>query len=128
MAKRVLQIVESAYRCTIEEQDDPVIWITHALKGAGADLHVLLRGNAVNYAVKAQNASGLSFGGKVQSQPPNIAQDVSKLIEKGVEVYLVDDDAAERGLERSELIAGIKGVARSGIAKLIGGYDQVWHW
>jgi sulfur relay (sulfurtransferase) DsrF/TusC family protein len=128
MSKKVLQVVESAYRCTIEEQDDPVVWISGAMKGAGANLDVLLRGNAVNYAVKGQDASGLSFGAKKQTQPPNVAEDIVRLIGKGVEVYLVEDDAAERGLERTDLIAGVKPVARAGVAKLFAGYDQIWHW
>ena len=46
--KRTLQIVTSAYRCNVEEQDDPVLWIAQVMKGAGADLDVLLEGNAVN--------------------------------------------------------------------------------
>lgn len=128
MPRKYLQIVSTAYRATIEEQDDTAIWITHAMKGGGADVAVLLRGNAVNYLVKGQDASGLSFGDRKQTQPPQLAEDVAKLIGKGVDVHFVEDDAAERGLERTDLIGGCKPVPRSALPKLIAAYDQVWHW
>jgi intracellular sulfur oxidation DsrE/DsrF family protein len=128
MARKILQVLESAYRCNSEEQDDPVVWITHAMKGAGADLTLLLRGSAVNYAAKGQDASGLSFGGKQQSHPPHIEEDVTKLIGKGVDVYVVEDDVAARGLERNDLVAGVKPVSRGGLSKLFANYDHVWHW
>jgi sulfur relay (sulfurtransferase) DsrF/TusC family protein len=128
MPKRILQVVDSAYRATLEEQDDTVLWITQAMKGAGGDFSVLLRGSAVNYAVRGQDASGLAFGAKRQTQPPRIAEDVAKLIEKGIEVFVVSDDLAERGLERGDLIAGPKPVSREELAKLFAPYDMVWHW
>ena len=128
MGKKVLQVIESAYRCTVEEQDDPVVWITHAMKGAGADLAVLLRGNAVNYAVKGQDASGLSFGGRKQTQAAKIDREVAKLVEKGVEVALVADDAAERGLERTAFIDGVRTVSRGELPKLFAGYDRIFRW
>ena len=128
MGRKILQIVESAYRCTIEEQDDPVLWISAMFKSAGADTHVLLRGNAVNYAVKGQDASGLAFGERKQTQPPRISEDVQRLVEKGVAVYIVEDDAGERGLEATDLVSGVKMVGRSGLPQLFADYDQLWHW
>ncbi len=125
---KVLSIIESAYRATLEEQDDTIIWITHAMKGAGGDLDVLLRGNAVNYAVKGQDASGLAFGAWKQSQPPRIEDDVAGLVGKGVQVFYVEDDLAPRGLTSGDLIGAVKGVARSAVPGLLSGYDQVWHW
>jgi len=127
MAK-TLQIVTHAYRCTIEEQDDPTVWITHALEGAGADLGVLLRGNAVNSAVQGQDASGLSFGSMVQTQPPRIDRDVAALLAKGIDVYVVSCDARERGLEDASFVEGIKTVERSGVAGLMDQFDRVWSW
>lgn len=125
---KALQIIESAYRCTVEEQDDPAVWIVHAMKGAGAELGVLLRGNAVNYAVKTQNAAGLSFGELKQQNPPNLVRDVSALLEKGIAVHVVEEDLKDRGIGSGELIAGIQNVSRNSVGKLLGSYDQIWHW
>ena len=125
---KALQVIQSAYRCNLEEQDDPVVWITHAMKGAGAELGVLLRGNAVNYAVTGQDASGLTLGGWSQTQPPQIERDVSALMAKGIEVFVVEEDIAERGVSAGALIDGVKSVARGGIPALFSAYDQIWHW
>ena len=128
MSKKVLQVIDTAYRCTLEEQDDPVVWITHAMKGAGADLALLLAGNAVNYAVRGQDASGLAFGGRRQTQPPRLEQDLAKLAAKGVTVYMVQEDAVERGIDSGDTIEGIERVSRANLAKLYDGFDQVWQW
>src|SRR5262249_61450538 len=94
--KKTLQIVTSAYRCNSEEQDDPVVWICQAMKGAGADLDMLLEGTAVNYAVKGQDASGLSFGTKAQTQPPRIEEDLKRLAANGINLIAVEDDLTHR--------------------------------
>lgn len=125
---KALNIIETAYRATLEEQDDTVVWITHAMKGAGAELDVLLKGNAVNYGARDQDASGLSFGEEKQTQPPRLAEDVKGLIDKGVKVYVVEEDLSERGLKTQDLIGGLLPVSRTGIATLLDQYDQVWHW
>ena len=125
---RTLSIIESAYRATIEEQDDTIVWLHGALKAAGADVALLLRGNAVNYLVDGQDAGGLAFGDWQQTQPPRVGKDLAALIGKGVEICYVADDLAERGIERGELVAGAQPVAREAVADLVGRYDRVWHW
>lgn len=127
MAK-ILSIVETAYRATIEEQDDTILWLTHALKNAGADIAVLLRANAVNYAVRGHDASGLTFGETSVAHPPVLDQDLQKMIEKGIPVYLVQDDARDRGLPDAALIPGVTTISRREVADLIERHDQVWHW
>lgn len=125
---KALNIIESAYRATIEEQDDTIVWLTHAMKGAGADLAVLLRGNAVNYAALGQDAAGLAFGAWRQTQPPRIADDITSLVAKGVAVYVLAEDLAERGLVTDAIINGVERVGRDSLPKLLEGYDQIWHW
>jgi len=128
MSKKVLNIVETAYRATLEEQDDTVLWLTQVLQWAGADMSLLLRGNAVNYAARGQDASGLALGEWRQTQPPRLEQDLERLLGKGVRVLAVADDLGERGLEPRDLVSGVETVARSGLPSLLERYDQVWHW
>ncbi len=125
---KVLQVIQSAYRCTIEEQDDPAVWIAHAMKGAGAELDVLLRGDAVNYALHGQEASGLSFGELAQTQPPRLDRDIARFVDKGVSVYVVTEDAEERGINGENHVDGVQHVQRSAIPDLFSNYDQIWHW
>jgi sulfur relay (sulfurtransferase) DsrF/TusC family protein len=125
---KTLNIIETAYRATLEEQDDPVVWIIHAMKGAGAEQSVVLRANAVNYAVKAQGVPPLAFGARRQQQGPHLAEAVGGLVGKGVEVYVISDDLTERGLQGEELIGGLKPIRKTDLPALCSGYDQVWHW
>jgi sulfur transfer complex TusBCD TusB component (DsrH family) len=125
---KVLQIIETAYRATIEEQDDTVIWITHAMAGAGAALAVLLCGNAVNYLAADQDASGLCVGAWRQSQPPRVAGDLAGLLGKGVAVYCLAEDLEERGLRERVSLEGIRTVPRAQVAGLFDEFDQIWHW
>ncbi len=128
MAQRILKIIETAYRGTLEEQDDPIVWLAHSLRGNGAELDVLLRGNAVNYLVRGQDAAGLAFGKKRQTQPPRLDADVAALVDKGVAVYYVEEDVAARGLLRDELLDRAQPIAQAALPELFGRYAQVWHF
>ena len=125
---KILHILETAFRGTIEEQDDTVVWTVHAMKKAGQSATVLLRGNIVCHAARGQDAGGLTFGGVTQTNPVDLSGDLTKLMAAGVDVYVVADDAAERGLEGSDLIDGVQAVGGGGVAALCDAHDAVWHW
>lgn len=127
MAK-TLNVLPTAYRCNIEEQDDPIVWITAALKGKGADVDLLLRGNAVNYAVKEQDASSFTIAGRSLTHPPQMANDLTMVLGKGIDIYVVSDDAKERGIDPASFIDGVKTVERAGLPGLFDGYERVWNW
>jgi sulfur relay (sulfurtransferase) DsrF/TusC family protein len=125
---KVLNIIEKAYRATIEEQDDPVVWIVQAMTTCGADLAVLLRGNAVNYMVRAQQVVPLVIGRRQQKHAPRLVESIENLIARKVPVYVDRDDLRERGLREQELIEGPKMISRADLPGLFAEHDRVWHW
>jgi sulfur relay (sulfurtransferase) DsrF/TusC family protein len=125
---RVLQMIEPAYRATLEEQDDTVLWFTRAIRAAGAHADVLLLGSAANYAVRDQEASGLAIGEWSQRHPPAIERELSRLLESGARVAAVHEDLAERGIAETSLIPGIEVLGRKALSQHLGAYDRVWKW
>lgn len=128
-AKKTLNIVESAYRAVMEEQDDTVLWVLAAMQGAGAAHTVVLRGNAVNYAVAGQGAPGLSIGAWKQTLAPRMDHDVLDLIDKRhIPVFVIEEDLATRGIEQAELVPGVRLVSVKGLPKLMAEHEIVSHW
>jgi hypothetical protein len=125
---KTLQVIETAYRATVEEQDDTIVWITHAMAGAGAELGVLLTGNAVCYGALGQKSPALSIGGWTQSHPPDLAADLAGLAAKGVAIHAVEEDLEERGLRDAALVDALEVVPRAGLPRLFGGYPRIWKW
>jgi len=129
VAKATLNIVESAYRAVMEEQDDTVLWLLAAMQAAGARHTVVLRGNAVNYAVAGQGAPGLTVGQWKQTQAPRMDRDVVDLVEnRKIPVYVIEEDLAERGIARGDLVPGVTLIARRALPKLVAEHEVVCHW
>jgi sulfur transfer complex TusBCD TusB component (DsrH family) len=129
MAKKTLNIVESAYRAVMEEQDDTILWLLAAMQGAGAEHTVVLRGNAVSYAVAGQGAPGLSIGGWKQTQAPRMDRDVEDLVEKRkIPVFVVEEDLVARGIEPSELIPAIRLLSRAALPAMCSEHAVVSLW
>lgn len=128
MPKKVLHAVETAYRATLEEQDDPVIWLCHVMRGAGAELDLLLEGNAVCYGVRAQRVAPLELGTRRQQQAPDLGGDLAALLAKSVACFYLEEDAIERGIAGHELIDGLVPISRAKLPLLFARYDQVHRW
>ncbi len=128
MTKTQLHIVDCAYRATLEEQDDTIVWLCHALRGAGAELDLLLHGNAVLYGVRAQQVEPLCFGRRRQQHAPDLTGDLARLLARQSHCYYVEEDTAERGIDPGELLDGLVPVSRGKLASLFARYDQVHRW
>jgi sulfur relay (sulfurtransferase) DsrF/TusC family protein len=129
MAKKTLNIVESAYRAVMEEQDDTILWLLAAMQGAGAEHTVVLRGNAVSYAVADQGAPGLIIGAWNQTQAPRMDRDVIDLVAKRkIPVFVIEEDLAVRGIEHGDLVPEVELLSSKMLPKRMADYDLILHW
>lgn len=125
---KILSIVETAFRATLEEQDDAALWCCGALQRAGMTIDILLRGNAVGYVVKGQDATGVRIGKATIEHPRILDHDLRAMKSAGAAVRVVREDLEERGISADEVTTDFELVSRAQLADIIRGYDQVWHW
>jgi hypothetical protein len=110
----VLQVLETTYHCGCKDKDDPAFDIGCAMRSAGTELDVLLKGEAIRYAVAARCADRPHRG--------------VQLLDQGARVFVIEDEAAAQGFDQSQLLRGVQTIPRSGVGRLYARYEHVWHW
>ncbi|TDJ04393.1 MAG: hypothetical protein E2O68_08195 [Deltaproteobacteria bacterium] len=125
---KIINVIDTAYRATLEEQDDTSLWFTRACKNAGADMDILLTGNAVNYVVRNQNPHALYLGKGAIPHPSKFQDDLSDFIKSGGRLYFLNNDLEERGIESKEIIEGAQALDRTKMASFLDTYENIWHW
>lgn len=128
MAKRSLAIIERAYRGPIEEQYAHILWLTHALRKMHGEIGLLLRGNAVLYAVQHQPRLQLTIGEVVIPFLPHYATAITALLADQVRVYVYADDCERLSITPEHLIPDVALVNLSELAQLCDTYDAIWYW
>lgn len=121
MKGNLLQVIGSTYRLTPEEYGGSVVWNTRSLDGSAGAFGLLLRDDAVAYALRDRDDGSLSSPGQQEA-----GNGLARLIESGVEVHYVQEDATERGLMDHRLIEGVKPLKTSDVPHLVGRYRRVW--
>ena len=125
---KVLGIISSGYRATLEEQDDTAVWITQAMVHAGAEIDILLRSSAANYVIGGQTVSPLAIGGRAQRHAPDVHGQVRDLAERGAGIFVIEEELAAYGLTAVPRLRQAQTVKAADLADLVGRYDAVWHW
>ena len=125
---KVLNIVSTGYRATLEEQDDTILWLTQALRRAGAEIDVLLRSSATAYVVDGQSVAPLAIGGRAQRHAPDVHGQVEDLARSGAAIFVLDQDLERYGLRDCARLAQAQVVGPDELTGLLTRYDAVWHW
>ncbi len=125
---KLLNIVSSGYRATIEEQDDTIVWLTHCLRNAGAEADILLCGSAVNYPVREQSVDPVRIGERIQTHGPDVHGQVRDLAETGAKVFAVREDLEVRSIDSAGFLRIVEIIPRKALPQLFKSYERVWNW
>jgi len=127
MPKKILSVLSHTEYGNLEDSDIGLFASAFA-SVAGQPLTLLLREEAVNYAVRGQEGTGIKIAGAVVQPGFLIETDLRSVSQANIPVYAIQEDVEERGLRKDELIEGIQLLSRTELAKFVDQFDTVWNW
>ena len=127
MAKKILSVLSHTEYGNLEDSDIGLFASAFA-PVAGQQLGLVLREDAVNYALRGQDGTNIKIAG-VPIQPGFLIEtDLKSVQQTNIPVYAIREDLEERGIKPEEVIDGVKLMSRRELGKLIDQYDTVWNW
>ena len=127
MAKRILSILSHTEYGNLEDSDIGLFASAFA-PVAGQQLALLLREDAVNYAVRGQDGTGIKVAGTPIQPGFLIETDLRSVNQSNIPVYVVREDVEERGIKPNELIDSVKLMSAKEVGKLVDQFDTIWNW
>ena len=127
MAKNILSVLSHTEYGNLEDSDIGLFASAFA-PVTGHQMTILLSEDAVNYAVRGQDGTGISIAGGTVQPGFLIETDLQSVQDSKIPVYAVREDLEERGLSEGELVTGVQVIRRGEYGKFIDQFDTVWNW
>ncbi len=127
MAKKILSVLGHTEYGNLEDSDIGLFASAFA-PVAGQSLTLLLREDAVNYAVRGQDGTGIKIAGTVVQPGFLIETDLRSLQQTKIPVHVVREDLGARGIKPDELIEGVQLISEKELGKFVDQFDTVWNW
>jgi len=127
MPKKILSVLAHTEYGNLEDSDIG-LFASAFSSVAGQSLTLLLREDAVNYAVRGQDGTGIRIAGAVVQPGFLIETDLKSVQQANIPVYVVREDLDARGVKKDELIEGVQLLSGRELGKFIDQFDTVWNW
>jgi sulfur transfer complex TusBCD TusB component (DsrH family) len=127
VAKKILSILSHTEYGNLEDSDIGLFASAFA-PVAGQQLALVLREDAVNYAVRGQDGTGINIAGTVIQPGFLIETDLASLNQSSIPVYAIREDLEERGIAATDIIDGVKLMSQNELGKLVDQFDSIWNW
>lgn len=127
MAKNILSVLSHTEYGNLEDSDIGLFASAFA-PVAGSRMTILLSEDAVNYALRGQEGSGIAIAGAPVQPGFLIETDIRSVQEAQIPVYAFREDLEQRGIPPAELVDGVKTISRKEYGRFVDQFDTVWNW
>ena len=127
MPKKILSVLSHTEYGNLEDSDIGLFASAFAPVTSN-HMTLLLSEDAVNYAVRGQDGTGIKIAGGTVQPGFLIETDLQSLQDSKIPVYAVKDDLEKRGLSERDLISGVKILRKDEFGKFVDQFDTVWNW